>query len=121
MKLSNKNTGVIREAEARDDGIYLYSAETEQWFKYDLPLLAEYWEYYVEPQEPQLEDEKTRKIVREWADVCGVKEVVFYSYGEESEFVAEEGTEASISFNYPLSLEENRTYTIPELCGEGEE
>lgn len=58
MKLRNKETGEIKEAEARDDGIYLYSVETEQWFKYDLPLLAEYWEYYIESKEQIIVEEE---------------------------------------------------------------
>lgn len=49
MKLRNKKTGEIRPAEAREDGIYLYDEITEQWYKYELSLLAEYWEYYAEP------------------------------------------------------------------------
>ena len=51
MKLRNKKTGEIRPAEAREDGIYLYNETTEQWYKYELDLLAEWWEYYEEPKE----------------------------------------------------------------------
>lgn len=50
MKLRNKQTGTIRPAEAREDGIYLYDEKTEQWHKYKLDLLAEWWEYYEEPE-----------------------------------------------------------------------
>ena len=50
MKLKNKKTGEIRPAEAREDGIYLYDKTTEQWYKYELPLLAEWWEYYERPK-----------------------------------------------------------------------
>lgn len=77
------------------------------------------WEDY-EPPMPKIENKAVRKIIREWAEVCGVKEVEFYCYGEESEFVDKRCTEASISFNFPLKLEEGRTYTITELCGEEE-
>ena len=49
MKLRNKKTGEIKPAEAREDGIYLYDETTEQWYKYELSLLAEWWEYYEEP------------------------------------------------------------------------
>lgn len=82
-------------------------------------LYAE-WEDY-EPSMSQIENEVVRKIIRAWAEVCEVKKVEFYCYGEESEFMDKRGTDASISFNFPLKLEERRTYTIPELCGEEEE
>ena len=51
MKLRSKETGEIIPAEAREDGIYLFDKTTEQWNKYELPLLAEYWEYCGEPKE----------------------------------------------------------------------
>lgn len=50
MQLRNKKTGEIRPAEAREDGIYLYDEITEQWYKYELDLLAKWWEYYEEPK-----------------------------------------------------------------------
>lgn len=49
MKLRNKITGEIRKGEAREDGIYLYDEITERWYKYELDLLARYWEYHEEP------------------------------------------------------------------------
>ena len=51
MKLKNKKTGEIKPAEAREDGIYLYDEITEQWYKYELDLLAKWWEYYEEPKD----------------------------------------------------------------------
>ena len=51
MKLRSKETGEIIPAEAREDGIYLFDKTTEQWNKYELSLLAEYWEYCGEPKE----------------------------------------------------------------------
>lgn len=50
MKFKNKKTGEIKPAEAREDGIYLYDVLTEQWYKYELDLLAKWWEYYEEPK-----------------------------------------------------------------------
>lgn len=50
MKLRNKETREIRPAETREDGIYLYDDVTEEWYKFELPLLAKYWEYYEEPE-----------------------------------------------------------------------
>ena len=51
MRLRNKKTGEIKPAEAREDGIYLYDEITEQWYKYELDLLAKWWEYYEEPKD----------------------------------------------------------------------
>lgn len=48
MRLRNKKTGEIRLAEAREDGLYLYDETTEQWYKYELDLLAKWWGYYKE-------------------------------------------------------------------------
>lgn len=53
MKLKNKRTGEIRPAEAREDGIYLYDETTDQWYKYELDLLAKWWEYYEKPEKPE--------------------------------------------------------------------
>lgn len=51
MFFRNKKTGEIRIAQTRVDGIYLYDETTGYWHKYELPLLAEDWEYYVEPKD----------------------------------------------------------------------
>lgn len=51
MKLRNKKTGEIRRVEAREDGIYLYYEITDKWYKYELDLLARWWEYYEKPEE----------------------------------------------------------------------
>lgn len=51
MRLRNKKTGEIKSAEAMEDGIYLYDEITKQWYKYELDLLAECWEYYEEPKD----------------------------------------------------------------------
>ena len=109
MKLRNKITSEIKEAEARDDGIYLYSAETEQWFKYDLPLLAECWEYYTY-QEPLIKDEKIRKAIRAWAEANYISKVSY----ENGRF---EGAFDDIEFSVNRLGIEFGKYTIAELCG----
>lgn len=55
MKLRNKKTGEICEAEAREDGIYIKAnwSDREEWFLYDLGTLASGWDYYVKPAEPK--------------------------------------------------------------------
>lgn len=129
MKLRNRMTDEIKEAEARDDGIYLYSNETEQWFKYELPLLAEGWEYYIEPKEPPIKDEKIRKAVRAWADAND------YGKDDEYQFIDFETGWTSWSLIH-LNCDDNEIhfnggidfkrmnhqgyYTITELCGEEE-
>lgn len=82
-------------------------------------FLSEGWEDY-KPQEPCIENKEVRKVVRVWAEVCGVKEAVFYLFGRESDFWDNDNNNVSISFNFPLRLEDGRVYTIPELCGESE-
>lgn len=74
----------------------------------------------AQPQEPLIKDEKVRKAVRAWAEACGVRTAVFYLFGVDSEFWNNDDNNVSISFNFPLKLEDGRAYTIPELCGEEE-
>lgn len=121
MKFRNKGTGEIRKAEAREDGIYLWDELTGHWWKYELDLLASSWEYYVEPKEPLIKDEKIRKAVRAWAEALNASEVSYNSCAEYSEgrFEAEMGM-ADIDFGRVIGLEDGN-YTIAELCGEGEE
>jgi hypothetical protein len=73
MKLRNKKTGEIRPAEAREDGIYLYDETTEQWYKYGLSLLAEYWEDV--PEEPK----------EYWYIDTSMMEVTYNTLGAESD------------------------------------
>lgn len=49
MKLRNKETGEIREAETREDGVYLWHTTAGGWFKYGLTKLADEWEEYESP------------------------------------------------------------------------
>ena len=127
MKLRNKVTGEIKKAEAREDGIYLWDDQTEHWWIYELDMLARGWEYYVEPKEPLIKDEKVRKAVRAWAEVLGANEVEFYGdrkwLGFRTKLI---GSEYPSSFELNYSGPKNtlvafKTYTIAELCGEEEE
>ena len=127
MKLRNKKTGEIRKAEAREDGIYLWDELTGHWWKYELDLLASSWEYYVEPKEPLIKDEKIRKVVRAWAEVNATPEVQYDRYGDcicSPYGLDRTGTTVSISFDDIYALKELKhmqSYTIAELCGEEEE
>lgn len=76
-----------------------------------------------EPKEPLIKDEKVRKAVRAWAEACGVKQIK-YSIAPNQYYDADMGTGFSIKFlTKPVEvyLEEGKTYTITELCGEEEE
>ena len=118
MKLRNKSTGEIRKAEAREDGIYLWDELTGQWWKYGLEVIARYWEYYVEPKEPLIKDEKIRKAVRAWAEACELDTAQYYEYWQSfrcDDCVIGFKTEDTI-----LNLDDGKWYTIAELCGEEE-
>lgn len=117
MKLRNKKTGKIAEA------IDLVNAD-EIWGTAKTPSeIFEDWEYYEEPAEPLIKDEKIRKAVRAWAEACGAKQIK-YSVTLNQYYDADMGTGFSIKFlTKPVEayLEEGKLYTIAELCGEEEE
>ena len=78
------------------------------------------WEAFVEPL---IKDEKIRKAVRAWAEACGAKQIK-YSIAPNQYYDADMGTGFSITFMtkpVEIYLEEGKTYTIAELCGEEEE
>lgn len=126
MRLRNKITNKICDAEAREDGIYVKTnfGDGEKWHKYGLGCLADNWEYYVEPKEPLIKDEKIRKAVRAWAEANTIR-AVYYSPEEDGFYVKNFDDEivASIYFGDKPMEEDGygEHYTIDELCGEGEE
>ena len=72
--------------------------------------------------EPLIKDEKIRKAVRAWAEACGAKQIKYYISSNQY-YDADMGTGFSIKFLYKpdeVYLEEGKTYTIAELCGEEE-
>lgn len=119
MKFRNKETGEIRKAEAREDGIYLWDELAGHWWKYELDLLASSWEYYVEPKELLIKDEKIRKAVRAWAEVDGIVAVEIVSKYQ----LVSLDEQCSIEFFAEIYPEytHNEEHTIAELCGEEEE
>ena len=125
MKLRNKITKEICDAEMREDGIYIKAnwADEEKWFCYDLETLARGWEYYVEPKEPLIKDEKIRKAVRAWAEANEISQAQFDRYI--SGFSAsddEHNILSMISFDgFVFMFVDGKIYTIDELCGEEEE
>ena len=128
MKLRNKITKEICDAEMREDGIYIKAnwSDEEKWFCYDLETLARGWEYYVEPKEPLIKDEKIRKAVRAWAEANNFS--VFRVNNQHFNYVKIHGVKdrydpngSNIEFMGTIAGAEKRTYEIDELCGEEEE
>ena len=122
MKLRNKITKEICDAEAREDGIYIKNnwGNGEEWHKYGLGCLGDNWEYYVEPKEPLIKDEKIRKAVRAWAEANNITQV-----SHDARWNAFRCTDFVIAFDYYFDrhdgFEDMKSYTIDELCGEEEE
>ena len=120
MKLRNKKTGKI--VEDTDILGLLASAKNDVSIYHSLAELNEEWED-VEDM-PQIQDEPTRNVVKCWAKVNDLYEVLYdedkdciYSpYGSDKT-----DTSVSISFdecNVFKGLEPRKLDTINELCGE---
>lgn len=125
MKLRNKKTGEIRKAEAREDGIYLWDELTGHWWKYELDLLASSWEYYAEPKEPLIKDEKSRKVFQEWVKLYDAERFrVTHLFNSKGHITVLRSTDLTTepSIELPNHIgKDSEIYTIAELCGEGEE
>lgn len=127
MKLRNKITKEICDSEMREDGIYIKAnwSDEEKWFCYDLETLARGWEYYAEPAEPLIKDEKVRKAVRAWAEANEREYLLVIKSGGRLEISDGSPHLIYISFrvdNDTLKILDDRTYyPIEELCGEEEE
>ena len=128
MKLRNKKTGEIVTfvtlEEIYDDELdftYIKKSGNENELSYSsLKKFNDEWEDYA-PKEPLIKDEKVRKAVRAWADANDfLNEIEVHSLTA--------GTRFSIG-NYNIEflgyfiydLEDNKTHTIAELCGEEKE
>ena len=122
MKLRNKITNEICDAEMREDGIYIKAnwSDEEKWFCYDLETLARGWEYYVEPKEPLIKDEKIRKAVRSWAEANDITEINVASngyelWGGDDDWCIHFSGDGFVN---PFECIKPQQYTIAELCGE---
>ena len=128
MKLRNKKTGetinggfVVCEYK---DGAR-FSVKDNPCFD-SLAELNEKWEDY-KPTEPPIKDKKKRKLIRDWAEINGIKVVsvceTFNAWGVKNIAKGEPGDKeymlADILFRgeKPEKLEFGKEYTIPELCG----
>lgn len=123
MRLRNKKTGDVREFEALNLIVRAEEPEDgyESWEDYhSLAELNEEWEDY-KPKEPLIKDEKIRKAVRAWAEANDfLDEIEAHSLTAGTRFsIGHYDIEFLGYFIY--DLEANKTYTLAELCGEGEE
>ena len=128
MKLRNKKTGEIVEAESCNSysgtiGLFFEKGrETDRAYE-TLAELNEEWEDY-KPIEPLIKDKKVRKAVRAWAEAIGEKNNLVVSKNMEYHdcciYCGDLGNPALIDLNIDLDIEEN-SYTLAELCGEEEE
>ena len=113
MRLKNKKTGqegnfIINKDhfECVDlDCVPLYSSLSE---------LINEWEDYA-PKEPLIKDEKIRKAVRAWAEGNNIESVHYDAFWR-----GFRRDNSSITVWEELPLEDNKVYTIDELCGEEE-
>jgi hypothetical protein len=136
MKLRNKKTGKIwhmprlRQPTVQEDDISFFACIGEhgcsrcELFSYkSLAELNAEWEDYI-PAEPLIKDEKIRKAVRAWAKASGIEKVL--SYGDIFWIGFRSiNTESVWKFecNYidGSEFQQDKEYTIAELCGEEEE
>lgn len=126
MKLRNKKTREVGVLEATtyhggrpDNIIEVYEMGTgaaRVLAQYNtLNELLEEWEDY-KPAKPLIKDEKIRKTVRAWADGNNIESVHYDAF-----WTGFRRDNSSITVWEELPLEDNKVYTIAELCGEEEE
>lgn len=126
MKLRNKATQEVWNipewrTPAVQEGDICFFAELNgegKLFSYkSLDELNKEWEDYT-PAEPLIKDEKVRNAVRVWADVVGTNKCTYDRFWETFSSM-----DTAISFGgvYKFELEDEKNYTIAELCGEEEE
>jgi hypothetical protein len=129
MKLRNKKTGDVREFESLNLIVRAEDPEDgfESWNDYhSLAELNGEWEDY-KPAEPLIKNEKIRKIIRAWAEVNLLSDVL---YDKDKDCIYSgfglDDTDTSVCISFDDihvydELEPRKTYTITELCGEREE
>lgn len=122
MKVRNRAIGSVCELVAHGAGKYIteFAVESEDGSEIatysTIEELLEYWETY-KPTEPLIKDERIRDITRLWAKTNGATGLKYF----EGENCLEDIFRNEIHFNQPLCLEDGKTYTTDELCGDGDE
>lgn len=122
MKIRNKKTGEIWEIPNRrnfavQEGDISFCAvlgTNGKMFSYhSLAELNKEWEDY-KPVEPLIKDEVLRDILRAWAKAQVIDEVIFDDYWKSFRL----GNLSISAWGNRLELEDGKTYTIEELCGD---
>lgn len=114
MKLRNKKTGGLANILGEQDFFRVYT--DAGWADYgSLAELNEDWEDY-KPAEPLIKDEKIRNLVRAWGDGNDAINVQFDAFWRGFRH-----NNSTITVWEDLPLEDNKIYSIAELCGEEEE
>ena len=121
MKLKNKQTGDVTKIDHISIPYRHNNSPCSSWIT-SIAQLNEEWEDY-KPAEPLINDEKIRKAVRAWAEVCGLR---YVTYKQASNEFYDPDTRGAFAIRFKLIpvevyLEDGECYTIAELCGEEEE
>lgn len=126
MKLRNKRTGEIIDLEQwrleyyKDSGCITITNDKNQNEQFCYGVFADLkddWQDYIDPY-PLIKDEKIRKVVRVWAEFCGIDKCHFEH--NEGEFTSRWYGISLPTSKYGEDIKSG-VYTIAELCGEGEE
>lgn len=124
MKLRNKKTGEIKEWQRV--GAIDYGELNEVYDSAEYNSLAELngeWEDY-KPAEPLIEDQKTRKVFREWAELLGAKHFkVIHFFNSKGNITLIRSTDLTTepSIEFPGHIGKDlETYTKEEICREEE-
>lgn len=106
------------------DDIMAYHQKTLDKF----PNILTDWFEEIKPAEPLIKDEKIRKVVRDWAEANGVKEIIVFDHINNAPYTpvgavdfAQNSGHLEIRFRTEERFDTDRIYTIAELCGEEEE
>lgn len=119
MKLRNRITGDIIVGKCFTEILETLSKRGDPSVRQsliDLDLFAKRWEE-IHDKKPLIIYDKIREVIRLWTKVNGATELKYY----EGENCLEDIFRNEIHFNQVLGLEDAKTYTIAELCGEEEE
>lgn len=122
MKLRNKRTGEVGKLHCDMNvipakyGVFEDTDIRGHYWEYDsLAELNEDWED-CKPAEPLIKDEKIRNLVRAWGDGNDAINVQFDAFWRGFRH-----NNSTITVWEDLPLEDNKIYSIAELCGEEEE
>ena len=113
LYLINKETG------------YVITCKNKNEYETTLQFLGDYWKpCQIDPvvlNEPLIDSEKERIVIRTWAEAINITEVIYDKFKDCIYTPKCDEMTVSISFDrYSVfeKLEHGRLYTIIELCGE---